>query len=178
MVPTDWCDVLQDLCSRIQESIAPYAGRIEYGNLRSHVSRYECGDGDPITNIALVYETPGGSTDQINISYHHSLGIFSLIDVDAGEVTVDTPEEVIELIRPRVAGIPDKRKETLRSEIRRQVDGGTNHGGLCGALNRMMQTELRGGGITLDEMKDAMTFAVLYMKRRHAEPQSGSEQPA
>jgi hypothetical protein len=172
---TEQCNQLQDLCSRIQECIAPFAGRVEYGNLRLHVSRYDCGGGDPVTNVALVYETPGGSTDQINISFHHCTRLFTLIDVDAGELTVDSPGCVIQMVQPRIGGIPEKRRETLRAEIRRQVDSGSNTGGLCGHLNRMMQSELRGGGITLEEMKDAMMFAVRYMKGQCAVPQSKTD---
>jgi hypothetical protein len=160
------CQALQDLCARIQECIGPYAGRVEYGNLRYRISDWDCGAGDSITNIALVYETPGGSTDQINISYHHAEGRFALVDEDEGEVTTDSIDTVIQSIQPRISGIPTKRLETLFAEIRRQIDSGSNHAGLFGHLNRMIQSEFKGGTITHLELRDAMTYAVKYMKEK------------
>lgn len=157
--------VLKCLCSRIQDCVAPYAGRVEYGNLRSRITEWDRGDGQGVTNVALVYETPGGSTDQINISYDHATETFALVDEHIGEVTTGSVDDVVASIRPRITGIPLKRLETLFAEIRRQVDGGTNtHVGLFGHLNRVMQSEFKGGKITHVEFKEAMTFAVNYLK--------------
>ena len=158
------CGILKELCARIQEYIGPYAGRVEYGNLRCRISDWDCGSGAPVTNIALVYETPGGSTDQINISFNHETGEFILVDAHEGEWSTRSVDAVLECIGPRVCGIPQKRFDHLCDEIRRQVDGGSNTAGLFGALNRMMQSEFKGGGITHLELRDAMTFAVKYMK--------------
>lgn len=160
------CEVLEALCSRIQESIAPFAGRVEYGNLRSSITQWDVAEGESVTNVALVYETPGGSTDQINISYYHKSRTFVVVDETVGEVSTDDVEAVLARIQPRIAGIPEKRREVLRSEIRRQVDGGSSTPGLVGHLNRMMHSGFKGGAITHLEMRDAMTFAVQYMKNR------------
>jgi hypothetical protein len=154
------------LCRRIAEVIAPVAGRVEYGNLRSKISDYDCGSGDTTTNIALVYETPGGSTDQINICYCHTHRHFELVDEHQGQVTTESVDFVIETIMPRISGIPTKRLETLFDEIRRQIDDGTNTAGLFGHLNRILQSSFKGGTITHIEFKDAMTFAVTYMKQK------------
>src|SRR4051794_10957066 len=96
------CEQVQDLCSRIQDYIRPFAGRVEYGNLRCRISDWDCGEGEQVTNIALVYETPGGSTDQINISYHHTACHFALIDEHTGEFTTDSIERVLDAIQPRI----------------------------------------------------------------------------
>lgn len=160
--------VLEALCARIQESIAPYAGRVEYGNLRSAITRWDLAEGETATNVALVYETPGGSTDQINISFHHKTGVFVVVDEHAGEVSVSEVEEVLERVMPRVEGIPQKRRETLFAEIERQVEGGNSTPGLVGHLNRMMNSGFKGGAITHLEMRDAMTYAVKFMKNRGA----------
>lgn len=159
-------DPLESLCGRIRESIAPFAGRVEYGNLRSHVSRFDCADQDPVTNVALVYETPGGSTDQINIEFNHSRQLFAVIDAYEGEITTDCIDAVMERVHPRIVGIPQKRLETLYDEIRRHIDGGASTAGLFGHLNRILQSEFKGGCITHIELRDAMTFAVHYMKSR------------
>jgi len=161
---------LQQLCSRIQEFIAPFAGRVDYGNLRSRVSDWDCGDGEPVTNVALVYETPGGSTDQINISYYHESGAFALIDVE-GERTTRSVDVVIESISPRISGIPQKRRDALQAEIRRLIDGGSSTtAGLFGHLNRILQSDFKGGTITHLEFRDAMTYAVQYMKEQGSAP--------
>jgi hypothetical protein len=159
---------LEALCVHIRDRIAHYAGRVEYGNLRSHISEFSCGDGDPVTNVALVYETPGGSTDQINIEFNHVTGHFAIIDAEEGEIRTESIEDVMERITPRIVGIPQKRLETLHDEIRRNIDDGANHAGLFGHLNRILQSEFKGGGITHIELRDAMTFAVHYMKARGA----------
>ena len=163
---TEQGDALEALCRRIRECIHPYAGRVEYGNLRSHISRFDCSQRGSVTNIALVYETPGGSTDQINVEHHPSEGVFVLIDAHEGEIRVHSVEEVLALVAPRIAGIPEKRLDTLKAEIRRQVDAGSNHSGLVGHLNRMMQSGLIGGTLTHLEMRDAISYAVQYMKSR------------
>jgi len=158
---------VQCLCTKLREYISPYAGRVEYGNLRSQVSDFEdCSNGECVTNVALVYETPGGSTDQINISYHHSVRQFSVVDEQDGEVFTDCLEFVFQSIEPRISGIPSKRLETLYAEIRRLIDEGTNTAGLFGHLNRILQSEFKGGGITHLELRDAMTYAVQYMNSR------------
>lgn len=158
------CEELKKLCDRIHECMQPYAGRVEYGNLRSHISEFDCGDGDQVTNIALVYETPGGSTDQINVSYHHASGVVKLIDAHEGEQDTTDFGLVVECVHGRITSIPRKRVETLYGEIRRQIDAGSNTAGLVGHLNRMMNSGFKGGTITHHEMRDAMTFAVQYMK--------------
>jgi hypothetical protein len=175
---TQMSNCLQSLCGRIQECIAPFAGRVEYGNLRSKISEWDCGDGDPITNVALVYETPGGSTDQINITYYHESGTFALVDALEGELTTPSVEKVIETIHPRISGIPDKRRETLFAEIRRHVDSGSNTpGGVFGHLNRVLQSDFRGGTITHLELRDAMTYAVQYINGKGKGKPAGSGRP-
>lgn len=159
-------DTLEALCRRIRECISSYAGRVEYGNLRSHISRFDCAQRGSVTNIALVYETPGGSTDQINVEYYHQDDRFGLVDAHHGEITTDSIEEVIKHMQPRIVGIPDKRLETLHAEIKRHIDSGANTAGLFGHLNRILQSEFKGGSITHIEFKEAMTFAVQYMKTR------------
>src|SRR5207247_233646 len=108
--------------TRLRELLQPYAHRVEYGNLRSHTSDWETPEGLKNSNVAIVYETPGGSTDQINVAFSHHTGRFTLLDESLGELETDAVATVIESIRPRVQGIPDKRREHLRDEVRRQID--------------------------------------------------------
>jgi hypothetical protein len=144
--------------------IAPHAGKIEYGNLRSQTSEWDTGDGPHITNIAIVYETPGGSTDQINVSLDRGTCRFSVLDDEGAEYETGSHEEALSCIAPRVRHIPQKRIAHLCDEIKRQMDTGLPPAGVVGHLNRLMNSELRGGTITHLEMRDAMTFAVQYAK--------------
>lgn len=148
----------------LRQLIAPYAGKVEYGNLRAQSSDWDTGDGLHITNVAIVYETPGGSTDQINVSLDQGTGRFSVLDDEGAEYETPSPDEVLSCIAPRIRNIPQKRLSHLRDEIKRQMDTGTPPAGVVGHLNRLMNSELRGGTITHLEMRDAMTFAVQYSK--------------
>jgi hypothetical protein len=152
------------LMAGLRELLSPYAGKVEYGNLRAQTSEWDTGEGGRITNIAIVYETPGGSTDQINVSFDHSSGCFSVLDDNGAELETIASDDVLRCIRPRIFGIPDKRLSHLCDEIKRQMDTGMPPAGVIGHLNRLMNSELRGGTITHLEMRDAMTFAVQYAR--------------
>jgi hypothetical protein len=156
--------ILQAFTSGLRELIAPYAGKVEYGNLRFQTSDWDTGGGPCITNIAIVYETPGGSTDQINVSYDDRRGCFTLLDESLGEIETESVDTVIDNVRARIAGIPEKRLEHLRGEVRRQIDAGMSRMALVGHLNRLLTSEFRGGTMTHLELRDAMTFAVSYSK--------------
>jgi len=159
--------VFTEFCARLREKIAPYRGQIAYGDLRERIDVWESADGTRTSNVALVYETPGGSTDQINISFAHATGHFSLISDDTMEEFVTSEiDEVLERITPRLARIPEKRREHLRAEIRRKLDAGESRMALVGHLNRLLTSEFRGGRVTHLELRDAMTFAVQYEKGR------------
>jgi hypothetical protein len=158
------CESVLKLCDCINELMQPFAGRVEYGNLRMRVCEWDTGTGDPTTNIALVYETPGGSTDQINVDYLHACGHFCIIHEHEGECRTQEIDFVLNCIQARISDIPRKRLETLCGEIQRQLESGSNTTGLVGHLNRMMNSDFKGGAITHHEMRDAMTFAVKCMK--------------
>jgi hypothetical protein len=152
---------------------------VEYGDLREQIDTWESSDGVKTSNVAIVYETPGGSTDQINVSFHHDTGLFSLIADEAeadgrrspasplpvaGEYLTASIDDALEQIRPRIVGIPEKRREHLRAEIRRKLEAGESPMSLVGHLNRLLTSEFRGGRVTHLELRDAMTFAVKYSK--------------
>lgn len=157
--------IFAEFCTRLRERIAPYRGKVEYGDLRAQMDVWESADGTKTSNVALVYETPGGSTDQINVAFDHATAQFSLITDDTlSEFVTSSVDAVLEQIMPRVAGIPEKRRERLRAEIRRKLDAGESRTSLVGHLNRLLTSEFRGGRVTHLELRDAMTFAVQYSK--------------
>src|SRR5205085_8781029 len=146
MAETALDGALEAFCQRLRDEISPYAGRVEYGNLRHQIGVWESPDAGRITNVALVYETPGGSTDQINVSFEHTSGQFSVID-EAAEFFTSSIDDVLVRILPRVHSIPTRRFEALTSEIRRQIDEGMGRAGLFGHINRLQQSDFKGGTI-------------------------------
>ena len=84
----------------------PCRCRPEYGGLRMRVSEWDAGDGVPHLDIALVYDTPEGSTDQINIGYDREQQLFELVDAAEGEITTASIGEVLDAVRRRVREIP------------------------------------------------------------------------
>ena len=159
-------ELIDGLRAAIRELIKPYAGKVEYGNLRCQISEWDEDGCSKITNLALVYETPGGSTDQINVSFCHERQTFVLVEDSAGEYETGSVPEVLERIKPRVEGIPQKRRTTLESEIRRLLESGTSPTGIFPQINRIMQSEFKGGTITHLELRDAMMFAVQFSRGR------------
>ena len=155
-------DAFEAFCDRLRQEISAFAGRVEYGNLRYKTDVWETAEGNRVTNLALVYETPGGSTDQINVSFDHATDLFSIVE-DSEHLT-PSADEVMAHVRPRVACIPEKRRESLQAEIRRQIDGGVGRAGLFGHINRLMQSDFKGGTITHQELQEAMRFAVQYSR--------------
>ena len=97
---------IAELCAQLEDLVRPCRCRPEYGNLRMRVSEWDSGNGEPHLNIALVYETPEGSTDQINIGYDREQQLFELVDAVEGEITTASVSEVLEAVRSRVRGIP------------------------------------------------------------------------
>src|SRR5438067_13780196 len=87
----------------LRRQIAPFAGRPEYGNLRHQIGVWETTEGARVTNVALVYDTPDGSPDQINVCFDHRAGLFSLVD-ETEHLTTDI-DEVIGWVIPRVRTI-------------------------------------------------------------------------
>ena len=91
----------QAFYARIVAVVRPYH-RAEYGNLRFRTSDWDCGDGDPVTNIAIVWEAAGGRTEQINISHHQMTGGFSLAGPGDGQWESDSVDAVVAWVEDRL----------------------------------------------------------------------------
>lgn len=129
----------------------PDEKRIRYGNLRSEVSE---GSGNGVTNAAVVYETPGGSTTQINITYDEDEQVFTYLSEDLGKtVTCEDPHEVLEMVRRHTASIPRKRMRALFNTIDIWLSEGKSRREMFGEMNKLLQSEFLGGRITTDELK-------------------------
>jgi len=144
----------------------PTERRIRYGNIRSEISRHTDGNGT-IHNAAVVYETPGGSTTQINVTYDERTGTFSYLDKDLKDtVTTQDPEQVMAMIREHADAIPAKRLEALYSQIDAWMAEGKTRREMFSEMNKLLQTEFLGGRIANEELKAGIQHIVRQHARR------------
>ena len=143
---------------RLQPYMRPHLGSVDYGNLRCEVCDGSA-DADEPSNVAIVYETPGGSTDQINIGYDQGTGTFHLVH-DEREVVETDSDRVFELVRRQIRAIPGKRLASLRVQADNWLNEGRSRGQMFAELNRILQSGLRGGSITVREMREVVKYIV------------------
>jgi len=113
-----------ELVERLDELLIPFIGRVQYGNLRRKVT--EWGDGDERTrNLAVIYESPGGSTNQVNIMYLPTQDAFTTVDPETGkERQTKDIAPLLELIGRHAETIPGYRAERLHQMIDEWVSDG------------------------------------------------------
>ena len=144
----------------------PTERRIRFGNLRSEISENTDGNGK-VHNAAVVYETPGGSTTQLNISYCEDTGEFSFLSHDLSDtVTCEDPGEVMAMIRAHADDIPDKRLEALYNQIDAWMAEGKTRSEMFSEMNKLLQTEFLGGRIANEELKAGIQHIVKQHDRR------------
>ncbi len=155
---------LQHLRAQLDELIASCTTirerRIGYGNLRCESSNWHRAD-EEITNIALIYETPGGSTCQINVAYDHHSGQFTYLGDELNTtVTTSDSQEVLAMLNQQIRAIPQKRLSFLRQQIDHWMDEGKTRRQLFAELNKLLQTEFLGGRISTTELRDGIQYAL------------------
>lgn len=159
-------DALEVFERELEELLAehrhPAERRIRYGNLRCELS----GAGENMTNAAVVYETPGGSTTQINVLCDEEAGSFSYLskDLETTEVSED-PLEVMAMIRHHADAIPAKRLTALFNQIDVWLAEGKTRSEMFGELNKLLQTEFLGGRIANEELKAGIQHIVRRYSR-------------
>ncbi len=148
----------------VQSCRRPTERRIRYGNLRSEISKPS--DNGDDTNAAVVYETPGGSTTQINITYDPDESEFSYLSDDLDEtVTCDDPHEAVEMVKRHARSIPEKRLEALYNTIDVWLSEGKSRREMFGEMNKLLQNEFLGGRITNEELKAGIQHIVKEFSR-------------
>ncbi len=167
LTPLEWLtNRLDEIVKRYTE---PQEQRIGYGNLRyecSHWSR----SSEAITNIAVIYETPGGSTAQINVTYDYNAGEFSYLHPEDGEkVATHDPRQVGAVIQDYINQIPAHRLTHLHYQIDTWVQEGKSRSQLFGELNKLLQAEFLGGRINTTELKQGIQYVIAsYADEREA----------
>ena len=155
--------------SSVEELLGPYRHRVAYGNLRSQTTEWN-NEGEQVTNLAVVYELPGGSTNQINISYNHATARFSFLglDADTEHVSAD-PRQALEMLEQAVQEIPQRRLQRLCEDIDRWFGEGKTSHEMFQEINSLMQTDFKGGSLTHQELKAGIAH-VLQIGGRSAPP--------
>jgi hypothetical protein len=149
----------EEWVAAVQHAIATHLHQIPYGNLRTDCTTWDGPDG-LVTNLAIVYEVPGGSTNQLNISYCSSTGMYSYIKLDSHqECCSGSLDEVCEMVSQAVDLIPGIRHRRLAEDIDRWAASGMGQRELFQHLTTLLaMDDLRGGAITMAEMKDGITY--------------------
>jgi len=158
-------DKLTEWADKIYEAMKPYLHQIPYGNLRAEFSSWMEEHGK-IENLAIVYEVPGGSTNQINVTFHESGNKYSYIDVDThDEVFTENIDDIISFIIKLVLTIPTIRVSRLQEDIDRWYAMGMCQKDLFQKMTKLLQIEdLRGGTITMHEMKAGIAYILARTK--------------
>ncbi|MBD3177106.1 MAG: hypothetical protein GF320_18170 [Armatimonadia bacterium] len=129
---------------------------VAYGNVRYQVWE----DGSHI-NIGIIYETPGGSTNQINIEYNPETREFSMPHAtDPGDYVGTEFDEVLEMVHAHIQQIPEKRMERLQDYINAWHSDGVSRPDIFERLNQLIFQDLKGGRITHEELHEACRYAV------------------
>lgn len=147
----------------------PRERRIAYGNLRHEYSEWGSGD-EKSVNVAVIYETPGGSTVQINVTYEN--GMFSYLTPDGGErVSTPDPNVTLQMIAREVREIPERRLSRLRQQIEAWCEEGLCQRDMFAEMNKLLQSDFLGGSITQRELKLGIKHAIDIRRSAEASPQ-------
>ena len=160
--------LFQEWQQRVAALLSAYEHKVAYGNLRCLYSQWQ-GEGEPVTNLAVVYELPGGSTNQINQSYRHQQCTICYLDGQGGECTTDTPEHALQVLSDAVQAIPQRRQDSLCEQIARWFGEGKTKHEIFQEINQLLRTDFRGGSLTHTELKLGINY-VLELARRQPHP--------
>lgn len=154
----------------VEALLRPYRHRVGYGNLRYQATEWNSG-GEKTTNLAVVYELPGGSTNQINVSYNHATSRFSFLglDADAEQVSAD-PQQAMTMLEQAIREIPQRRLQRLYEDIERWFGEGKTSHEMFQEINSLLQTDFKGGSLTHQELKAGINH-VLKLGGRSTPPE-------
>jgi hypothetical protein len=164
--PQPLAEFRQKLDELVDSVNHPRERRIAYGNLRHEYSEWGSGD-ETSTNVAVIYETPGGSTVQINVT--HEDGEFSYLDPsDGSRIATTDPHPPLQMIAHEVREIPERRLARLREQVESWCAQGLCQRDMFAEMNKLLQSDFLGGSITQRELKLGIKHAIDM--RRAAEP--------
>jgi hypothetical protein len=142
----------------------PEERRIGFGNIRHEYCDW-CRDGQNDTNIAIIYEVPGGSTTQINVTYNHETEEFTYLDENLEhQVTTRDPDQVFEFIESHMRTIPSKRLLQIEKTVADWISQGKGRSEIFAEFNKLLQTEFLGGRVNNNELK----HGIQHLVKEHA----------
>lgn len=142
----------------------PEERRIGFGNLRHEYCDWNRGD-ERDTNVAVIYETPGGSTTQLNVTYNHHTGEFVYLDENLeSSVTTTDPEQALHYIEEHVRDIPHKRLAQVEKTVETWLSMGKGRSEIIAEFNKMLQTEFLGGRVNSVELKHGIQYLMKVLK--------------
>jgi hypothetical protein len=146
----------------------PEERRIGFGNIRHEYCAWRR-EGVKDTNVAVIYETPGGSTTQINVAFNHLTGEFTYLDEDLeSQVLCTDPDEVLRYVENHMRQIPGKRLVQIEKTIDSWVSQGKGRSEIFAELNKLLQTEFLGGRVNNNELKHGIQHLVREYARAGA----------
>jgi hypothetical protein len=161
-------DKAQTWRRRVEEALAPFCNRVPYGNLRMAFSEWDL-NGDPALNLAVVYEVPGGSTNQVNVVLSCRTGAFSYLSPEDGsEYTTDDMDAVIGMLERVAQSVPQERRRRLREDVERWFGEGRSNREMFLEINKLLQMDFKGGSITHHELKEGINYILELGKARSA----------
>jgi hypothetical protein len=161
-------DKAQTWRRRVEEALAPYLNRVPYGNLRTAFSEWAA-DNASTVNLAVVYEVPGGSTNQINVVLALQTGVFTYVSPETGdEQSTDDLESVVAMLERIARAVPGERRRRLREDVERWFGEGRTHGEMFVEINKLLQMDFKGGSITHHELKESINYILELGKARSA----------
>lgn len=160
-------DLLQEFMKRLNVLLAPYRGKVEWGNVREKISHWQEGENE-MTNVAITYESPGGSTNQINVSFDHQRQMFRTLNEQTGEEeNVVEVDAVMKRVTAHVLSIPERRKQRLNADMERWLNEGATQGMILAKLSQLLKMQdLKGGSITSAELQEATRYLTQLVRKR------------
>lgn len=138
---------------------------IAYGNVR-----YRKMENAGRVSVGIIYETPGGSTNQINVEVDPVNGRYSIPLPDGeGDLVSDDEEQVLALVREHIEQIPALRRERLEAYVNAKLGEGQGRVAVFQWLNELLYQDLKGGRVTHGELS-AMCHYVVEHSRTGYEP--------
>ncbi|MGC8843975.1 MAG: hypothetical protein ACP5KZ_08270 [bacterium] len=149
----------------VKERLRPFQGMITYGNLRWEIQSW--GEGEDSTYIfSLVYETPGGSTNQVSVYYRPALDRFEALGREENEdLRTQSVEEVLNWLEERVKRIPQVRLAKLKSNIDEWFASGRTRMEMLQEMNKLLQMDFKGGSITHTELKEGIQYLISLLEK-------------
>lgn len=136
---------------------------VAYGNLRF---QFYTDDPNRI-DTGIIYETPGGSTNQISVEYRTNDRVYVLPHAhEDGDFASDDLDAVLATVRAHIEQIPMKRMEKLRSYVDSWIEEGRGRLEIFERLNQLLYQDLKGGRITQCELADACRYVVERLSDR------------